>query len=211
MKSIKHILYIGLMVFCGTGCTKYDFIDTGIANGNHQNTMWEYFDKDPYNWDSLQVMAAHAGVRDIFEGTSEHGKDITFLGITNHSIRRYLLRNQDTYKQITDIPKEECKEIILSSILKGRIERDGFPPGKPSTSADDVIGSGGKMYTTLSGKQLWIYTYKEPYNGVPNTGAVRIYIVSPDTARKTEVASSNIMTLTGVVHSLSYGFTIKDF
>ena len=88
---------------------------------------------------------------------------------------------------------------------------DEFVPGRPSADADKVIGTGGKMYRMASGKQLWIYNFRTSYNGVPEAGPVAIFIVSPLTTKTTQVASSNIKTLTGVVHSLDYNFTLKDF
>ncbi len=208
MKKLN--IYISIVVlFLGISCTDDNLVDTGIANGNHKTTMWEYFKTDPYNWSLLMEMVEHAGVKNIFEGTSSYGKDITFLGITNHSIRRYLYQNG--YEKVTDISKEECKTFILSSLLDKRIMLDEFISGTPSSDFSKVVGEGGKMYKTLSGKDLWIYTFREPYNGVPKAGAVRIYMVSPVIGITQKVASSNIQTLTGVVHSLSYNFTLGDF
>ncbi|MBS9766381.1 MAG: hypothetical protein KGV44_02435 [Flavobacteriaceae bacterium] len=171
--------------------------------------MWEYFSTDPYNWSLFVEMAEHAGLKDVFEGTSSYGKDITFLGITNHSIRRYLLTNG--YEKVTDMDKEVCKKMILTSILNKRIMLDDFIPGTPSSDPMEIIGEGGKMYETLSGDKLWIYTFREAYNEVPKKGSVRIYIVSPNIGISHSVASSNIITQTGIVHSLSYNFTLGDF
>lgn len=210
MKKLAYIFSIILMLCCTTACTNYDFVDTGTANGIHDTSMWDYFKGDPYNWDSLMVMARHAGLQDIFEGKSEYGNNLTFFGITNHSIRRYLLSNG--YKQVTDIPVEDCRRFILSSLLNERIDLDSFVPGTASTNQEEtMIGTGGKKYTTLSGKILWIYTFNEPYGGVPGAGPKRIYIVSEEAHKTSTVASSNIMTQTGIVHSLDYSFNLTDF
>lgn len=209
MKKIKKILFVFATLFLGMSCTDYNVVKTGLADGNHKTTMWEYFKTDSYNWALLMEMAKHAELENIFNGTSSYGKDITFLGITSHSIRRYLYEN--SYEKVTDIPKEDCKRFILSSILDKRITLDEFVEGKPSADPSKLIGEGGKIYTTLSGRKLWIYTYKDVYEGVPGAGPKRIYIVSLETQLKSEVASSNIMTQTGVVHSLVYNFTINDF
>jgi len=53
-----------------SSCTKYNFDDTGLANGKHDMTMWEYFKGDSYNWDSLCVMTERAGLVSLFQGTS---------------------------------------------------------------------------------------------------------------------------------------------
>ena len=42
-------------------------------------------------------------------------------------------------------------------------------------------------------------------------GPLQIYLVSPATTKESHVASSNIQTLTGVVHSLDYNFRLNDF
>ena len=63
MKSMKYFfgaLSFVASTFMATSCTDYNLIDTGVANGDHQTTMWEYFKTDPYNWDSLRVMAERA-------------------------------------------------------------------------------------------------------------------------------------------------------
>ena len=84
-----------------TSCTKYNFADTGTSVGYHDCTMWDYFKQDSYNWDSLVIMAEHAGLQEIFMGTSSYGKNLTVFGMTNHSIRRYLLQNG--YEQRTAV------------------------------------------------------------------------------------------------------------
>lgn len=211
-KNNIYILFTFALLLCSTSCTKYQFEDTGTANGNHETSMWGYFQTDSYNWDSLMVMARHAGLQEVFEGTSKYGTDITFLGITNHSIRRYILQNKAKgWIRVTDIPVEDCRTFILSSILDEHIKLEEFIEGAASTDKNQPIGTGGKIYTTLSGKQLWIYTFHEAYNGVAGAGPLKIYIVSPDKKKTTIVASSNIMTQTGIVHSLPYSFTLNDF
>ena len=209
MKKVIYIIGVVLLTMASIGCTDYNLVDTGEANGNHQTIMWEYFKGDSYNWDSLVVMADYAGLKPIFDGTSKYGKQITFFGITNHSIRRYLLQN--SYKRVKDIPKEDCRRMILNCVLNQRIMLDEFTPGRPSGSPDRVIGTGGKIYEMLSGKKLWIYSFRISYNGVPEAGPLNIFLVSPDSKKSTRVASSNIQTLTGVVHSLDYNFTLNDF
>lgn len=216
MKMVVKIVII-VLVFAITGCTKFDFVDTGIADGRHNTTMWEYFHTDSYNWDSLIVMVKHVDasfeaeikLQELFEGKSKYQNNVTFFGITNHSIRRYML--QKGYKTIMEIPAKNCYDFVLSSVLDEVIMLDGFIPGKPSADVNNVIGVGGKRYHTLSGKMLWIYTFRGDYEGVPDAGPIQIHIVSEDTQKQTNVASSDIVTNSGVVHSLSYDFTPNDF
>lgn len=209
MKNISIYIVTLIMATLSVSCTKFDVVDTGVADGNHDLVMWDYFKTNPYDWDSVMVMIDHAGLKSIFDGTSEHGKDLTFFGITNHSIRRYLLEKE--IPSVKDIPVEECRDIITSSLIKGRFLLDDFIEGAPSKDPEQLIGTGGKMYTTLSGKQLWIYTIRDPFGGVPKSGPKTIQIVALETQRRFRVVSTDIRTLSGVVQALDYtGFTIKD-
>ena len=194
MRTIKHPIYLLALLVLSlfSSCTKYDFVETGKATSYHDTTMWEYFQTDSYNWSYLVYMTKRAGLEDLFQGTNtQYGPNITFLGITNHSIRRYLYR---TYG----------------------INEDGTSPADavdPSTLTDDgsTIGTGGKTYTMASGKQLWLYTFRDTYAGVAGSGANRLHIVSPTTSISRDIASHDIQTRTGVVHSLQYDFTPTDF
>ena len=47
----------------------------------------------------------------LFEGKDPEHKEITFLGITNHSIRRYLLTEGKT---IADLDPEWCRDILAT-------------------------------------------------------------------------------------------------
>lgn len=229
MKNIRHSLYLflALSFVLLSGCTKYDFVETGRANGNHNTTMWEYFKSDPYNWSLLVRLSSRIGLQDVFEGKSSYGKEITFLGITNHSIRRYLLKKyaddhseeeaqgltqEQTEALVDALDANEAKAFILSSVIpKKAIALESFAQGTPSSNANNPIGTGGENYTMASGKVLWLYTFKDAYAGVPGAGRLHLYIVSSDTQKKSEIASHNIRTTTGIVHSLQYNFTPGDF
>ena len=105
----KGMVVMMIVVFCS--CTKYNYIDGGIANGVHDCTMWEYFHTDSYNWDSTIIMIEHAGLKSLFDGTGEY-EQITFFGLTNLSILRYMMINNDGLEEtdphymhrVTDIP-----------------------------------------------------------------------------------------------------------
>lgn len=208
MRILTTITATLLALIFSTSCTKYNLVDTGVAHGDHDMVMWDYFKHDPYNWDSVMVMIDHAGLKGIFDGTDARGKAITFLGYTNHSIRRYLLANQ--IATVKDIPAEECREIILSGVIGERLLLDEVPEGRMSQDPDVLIGSGGKVYDTLSGKKLWIYTARDPFGGVPNSGVKVMRITALDTQKRFRVVSTDIKTRNGVVQALDYNFTIKD-
>lgn len=87
-------------------CTDYNYIDGGTANGIHNCTMWEYFENQTYDWDSTMIMIEHAGLKSLFDGSGEH-KQITFFGITDLCIVRYLL----DHNKAMDDAKEQGEDI----------------------------------------------------------------------------------------------------
>ena len=195
MKKIFYIAMACLTVGLFASCTQYNFDDTGFANGKHETTMWDYFKGD---------------LIPLFQGTSQYGKNFTFFGPTSHSIRRYLYANG--MEKVSDIPVSDCRTFILNCVLPGRrVMLDDFKEGVKSSDPSTPVGKGGEMVQMASGKQLWIYTFHESYNNVPGAGPLRIHLVSPATTQTTDVASCNIETLTGIVHSLDYNFNLTDF
>ncbi|EGC18713.1 fasciclin [Prevotella multiformis] len=210
MKKIIYIAMVCLTAGLFASCTQYNFDDTGLANGKHETTMWDYFKGDKYNWELLCEMTERAGLVPLFQGTSRYGKDFTFFGPTSHSIRRYLLDNG--METVADMPVADCRTFILNCVLPGRrVMLDDFKEGVKSSDPSTPIGKGGEQVQMASGKRLWIYTFREAYNNVPGKGPLRIHLVSPATTQTTDVASCNIETLTGVVHSLDYNFKLTDF
>lgn len=220
--SIKIALALVLCLLLPTACTKYNLIETGLANGKHDKPMSEYFKGQPYDWSLTEQLIAHAGLTDLFTATSTEG--ITFLGITNHSIRRYILQKQDEENAlaeeegrtpreigITDIPQQDAAEMLKRSIIRGRHKLLDIPAGKFSTDPNNLKGLGGKEYETLAGTKLWLFTFREAYDRIPEAGAVSIYIVSEEKQKRVKVASSDIETLTGIVHALPYyTYTLGD-
>lgn len=212
---ITIALGLGLLLGAGSSCTKYNLIETGLANGKHNKPMSEYFNGDPYNWSLTTELIQHAGLGSLFTQTG--GEGITFLGITNHSIRRYILQKQDQENEIAeeegrpaktisiaDIPRDEAREMLERCILRGRHKLADIPEGRFTPGEENLRGSGGKEYETLAGTKLWIYTFREAYDRIPGAGAVSIYVVSEEKSKRVKIASSDIETLTGVVHSLPY-------
>lgn len=194
-----------------TGCTKNNYIDTGVSNGRHDCSLLEYMERHSYDWDSTVIMVRHAGLESLFENNELDGKHydgITFLGITNHSIRRYLLQNG--LKRVTDLNAETCRKVLLRCILEGKYYRKDFVPGEESSGLS-VVGEGGAYYTTLGGSRLWIYSFADHYQGIPKMGPVTIFGVILDSSRTFEVASADIEPNNCVVHALEYAVTVSDF
>lgn len=201
MKGISKLLGVILLVMM-TSCTKDEFTKTGISNGRFDGNMLEYMRAHSYDWDLTVSMVEHAGLQSIFEGDEK----ITFLGPTNHSIRRYMLKNG--FKQVQDMDAEFCRTTLLRHILKGKIMREDFPRGK--NIQGKVVGEGGEIYTMMEGNKIWAFTFKEDYNDVAEMGAVIIHVTSIESAWRISVASGDIEPDNGVVHALGYDFTLGE-
>lgn len=223
MASIKYILMGALIAFCFGSCTKYNYIDGGKANGVHDCTMWEYFHGDRENWDSLILMAERADLRSLFDGTSEYGQ-ITFFGLTNLIVERHIQNhNKDLDKSsplfwhgVKSIPVGECRDIIQKLVVPRRFLMKDVPRGLRTQKAVDGImtwqESEGMRCGALRGS-LFVWTQRESYNEVPDTGPFTLWIASrnqPGT-RSERIASSNIQTTTGVVHALNNDFRFNNF
>ena len=199
---LLSIFVIGLLTSCDP---KSNYIDTGISNGKHDCSMLEYFHTSSYNWDSLLVMIQHAELENLFEGKEPGYEQITFWGPTNHSIRRYML-NRDIAK-ISDMSKAFCKQIILMHFVKKRIMKDEINFRIPDASGKII---GATEMTTEGGVTLLSYREKSKYGGVADAGAVSLYLFSKNADTQIPLASPDIETLTGVVHSLNYNYTLGD-
>lgn len=213
--TIKHITKgaIVVMVLCLCSCTKYNYINGGTANGIHDCTMWEYFHTNSYDWDSTVVMIEHAGLKSLFDGTGEY-KQITFFGLTSNSILRYMLENN--YERVTDIPVGKCQDIIQKLVAPKRIMLNDVPRGNRIQSGGGIesafVEYDGLVFDCIRGS-LFLWTQRMAYNDIEDTGEIALYIASrnQDGTRNERVASTDIQTTNGVVHSLNYNFRFRNF
>lgn len=213
--TIKHITKgaIVVMVLCLCSCTKYNYINGGTANGIHDCTMWEYFHTNSYDWDSTVVMIEHAGLKSLFDGTGEY-KQITFFGLTSNSILRYMLENN--YERVTDIPIGKCQDIIQKLVAPKRIMLNDVPRGNRIQSGGGIesafVEYDGLVFDCIRGS-LFLWTQRMAYNDIEDTGEIALYIASrnQDGTRNERVASTDIQTTNGVVHSLNYDFRFRNF
>lgn len=203
MKKILLLCALSLFIFsCNT---KDNFIDTGISNGKHDCTMLEYLKSSSYDWDSTVLVIKRASLEHMFDGTDSKYKQITFWGPTNHSIRRFMLDNK--YETVNDIPVELCRKYMLNHIVIGRYMKSDIAFSTPSVTAEII---GGTIFTCEGGSQIKAYKVTEAYGDVDGAGAVKLRLYSITTQQKIPMASPDIETNTGVVHSLNGGYTFGN-
>lgn len=210
-------------------CTDFNFIDGGLANGVHDCTMWEYFKNQPVDWDSTMVMIEHAGMKSYFDGSGKY-KEITFFGITDLSIIRFLLNHNrqldeeaawtgepvdesQYWRKVTDIPAEECASLLKKLIVPQRFMLKDIPQGTRLENPEEIgyIEQGGTVFSSLTG-EVFVWVDPENYANIKDAGAKVLWIARRlNTASNWMIASSDIQTTNGVVHSLGYDFDMSKF
>ena len=80
MAKIKSYIHIALLLCIGLAlgsCTKWNYHDGGVAYGVHDCSMWDYFKKQPRDWDSTRVTGFVRGQRrirsDYVSGSQQSG------------------------------------------------------------------------------------------------------------------------------------------
>ncbi|WP_270516644.1 fasciclin domain-containing protein [Sanguibacteroides sp. AM78-02pH3A] len=206
MRKIYMIVLIASFLW---ECDDNYFHDTGLANGVHDCTMWEYLRSDHENWDSTVLLIERAGLVPLFEGKSAEYPEITFFGPTNLSIIQFLLTTTDRagnrlYHRIADIPAETCERLVKSHIIPGRRIKEDFDYEVRGTL------TGGTILQTLTGIELRVFRTKGDYNGIPDIGPEGLGIHALVNGFIAGVASADIVTNTGIVHSLSYSYQMVE-
>ena len=153
----KINVFIKSLVVCvavGLGaCTNYQYIDTGLANGKHDCTVWEYLHSQPDDWDSTILLIENAGMKAYFDGSMPN-QQITFFGVTNLSILRMMLDHNveieedgELWNKVSDIPEEVCQYILNQLIVPQRLTVNDVPKGNLEETTGKEID--GKVYSTL--------------------------------------------------------------
>ena len=176
---VKYIVIIMVILSLGACETNYGTINTGLADGNFDGSMYEYFQAHHYDWDSLVLMIDRAGLKDVFTGERAGYEKITFFGPTNNTI-------------------------VMEHVVKGVYMRDDIPEG---TLSEAGAREGGTTLTGVEGNSFWIYSYRGQYQGIQGQGAVSLKLVS-EIGQEIKVASSNLESDNGVVHSLHYDYPL---
>ena len=80
--------------------------------------------------------------------------------------------------------------------------RDDIPEGTLAESGDR---EGGMTLTGVEGNSFWIFSFRGMYQGIAGQGAVSLKLIS-EIGQEIKVASSNLESDNGVVHSLHYDY-----
>ncbi len=209
MKKLIAILFSLPLFFC---CTKYNYIDTGTSNPHFEGDMYAYLKSDSYNWDLIVQIIDRAGLQDMF-----HNDEITFMGLTSHSIRAWMIEGgrgyEHGYRKVEDIPVEMCRAIVLSLVIDTKMLRDEIERVEMNEKGEYV--GGGRICRTRYGNYVWLWTKQDPYMGVDGLGPVTLRMTTLEDNRKTQIAtnqiaSGDIQPYNGVVHALEYSYRVDN-
>ena len=215
---MKQFILLGILLSAFVSCTKYNQIDTGLAKAKFNGNMYEYFQANHYDWDSLVLMIDRAGLKDVFTGERAGFEKITFFGPTNHTIRLWMYKRErrwdpelmqtvvvkKAYYRVDEIPVEDCHRLVMEHVVKGVYMRDDIPEG---TLAESGAREGGTTLTGVEGNSFWIFSFRGMYQGIAGQGAVSLKLIS-EIGQEIKVASSNLESDNGVVHSLHYDYPL---
>lgn len=208
-KYLVILLFVLPFISCGT---KYDYLDTGISDPHFEGDMYAYLQSNPYNWDSIVKIIDRARLQDVF-----HHDDITFMGLTNHSIRRWLIQGgkgyEAGYRQVADIPEEMCRAIVLSLVLDDKMLCEDIERIELNEKGEYI--GGGRVLKARYGNYVWLWTQQDPYMGVAGLGPVSLSMTTLQSDQTTQiatnkVASSDIQPYNGVVHALEYSYNLDN-
>ena len=104
----------------------------------------------------------------LFEGQDPDHPEITFLGITNHSIRRYLLERG--LSQVADLTPRVLQKVLLLSRFDGKLWRIAFLWESDGQGGNLI--KGGAFIIPLWGEPGWPYTKKRKLAGISDIGAL---------------------------------------
>ena len=194
--KMRTILFICITVTLLASCEKDYQHDTGLADGYHDCSMMDYLRSDHNNWDSIVVAIE-------YEGTNSDYKEITFFGPTNMSIRKFFLEQtgETIYHSIREIPVEQVRDMILDYLIEGKKMKETFDYEVKGTL------TGGTEVYSLNNVKLRVYRTQSEFNGIPDIGTEGLKIHAEISGQMSSIASADIETNNGVVHSLSNKFT----
>lgn len=197
----KIILMTAILVSLGS-CTKDNYINTGLSI-TYDCDIYEYLHKSSYNWDSTILMIQRADMVEVFQGKDARYPQITFFGITNHSIRRYLLEKD--IQRVNDLSPEFCREMLFKHMLNRRMMSGDVEFRIPNISGEI---DGGTKVTCIGGNELHLYREQDDYGGVENAGAIHLRLYSITADGKVPMASPDLKFRNGVVHALNYNYSL---
>lgn len=205
--SIYYIVMCICILFVFTSCdTKQEWWDSGVSSPYHDCSIMEYLRTDNYNWELTVELIERAKLTDLFEGQVDTLKEITFLAPPSYSILRHLYDNG--FENISEISQEECRELVLKHVIKGKHLKEKIAFRNPDYLITDTKQNSYTEFTCLGGNKIRVWKDKSAWGGVPDVGPETMFIYSFDAQQNVPLATPDIQPINGVVHALNYNYVL---
>ena len=102
---------------------------------------------------------------------------------------------------MTDIPVEDCKNILSKLIVPQRLMVNDVPRGQIIASTGEKVD--GMDAQALRGS-IFMWTHQEPYMEIEEAGEVSLYIRTSAGSANFRAVSTDIQTNNGVVQAMGY-------
>lgn len=208
----KILFFLGILMFCVSCDTKQEIIDGGIASPYYEGSIMEYLRSNVEQWKYTVQMIERAELVDLFEGSVDSVQNITFFAPPSFAIYRYLMDHkygdveEERYKSIQDIPVVKCRELILKHVVMGKYLKEDIDFRNMDYGIHAEDQDGGTHFTCMGGNKVIAYLEQNSYKGVPEAGAIEMFLYSVSVGKMIPLATPNIQPNNGVVHALNYGY-----
>ncbi|SEW22096.1 hypothetical protein SAMN05428988_3285 [Chitinophaga sp. YR573] len=216
MQQIRCVL-IGILLLVAS-CKKDNYYkDSGAHDPHFKGSTLDYLDATPFYFDSVAAVVRLAGMEEVFKSDT-----LTFFAPTDISILRlikdlnYNLYSQgyDTVKVLSDVPSAIWQNYLEMYMFHGANQLKDYP----QIDYGLIAIYPGQGYLSWNGTPMNIGVIYNDDNGVKYVGYRQLTLAYiPDPARPRDnwymvhVASSNILTDNGVVHTLDVNHLFFGF
>ena len=192
MKHMKKILIgLSMCIVCFACTTKQEVIDGGVASPYYDGTIMEYLRSNSEQWGYTVQMIERAGLTDLFRYVMYCKYD----GVS-----------EEMYDSIDEMPVDLCRELILKHVVVGKYLKEdiGFRNMDYAIYAEEQ--DGGTTFTCIGENQVIAYLERDTYKGIPEAGAIEMFLYSVTVGKMIPLATPNIQPKNGVVDAWNYGY-----
>jgi hypothetical protein len=208
MRTILYLMTALVLGLCA--CNKDDYYrDSGTHDPVFKGTTLDYLDAVPFYFDTVATVVRLAGMEEVFNSDT-----LTFFAPTDRSVLRLIRilnfdlyrQGHDTVKTLADVPAQIWQKYLQMYMFHGHNELKDYP--QIDYSLVNIYP--GQGYLSWYGTPMNIGVIFNDDNGVKYVGYRQLSIAwIPDPAKPRDnwiiekVASCNITTNNGVVHTLT--------
>lgn len=216
MQQMRCLL-MGILLLVSACKKDHYYKDSGSHDPHFKGSTLDYLDSVPFYFDSVATVVRLAGMEEVFKTDT-----LTFFAPTDKSIQN-LIQNlnynlfaegYDTVKVLADIPSSIWRSYLQIYMFHGANQLKDYP----QIDYNLVAVYPGQSYLSWNGWPVNIGVIYNDDNGVKYVGYRQLsmaYIPDParpkDNWRVENIASSNILTNNGVVHTLNMNHRFFGF